>query len=45
MFDAIKAPKEVWVVPGLSHAGISGEQNAPYRARVEGFLLRYLKKG
>jgi uncharacterized protein len=45
MFDAIKAPKEVWIVPGLSHAGISSEQNAPYRARVEAFLLRHLKKG
>ncbi len=38
LFNAAGGPKEMWIVPGLGHAGMSDANTQAYRARVGAFF-------
>ena len=41
--DAAREPKEVWIAPGVHHAGAYGTDPDRYLDRVAGFLDRALR--
>ncbi len=46
VIQKVKGPKELWIVPGADHGGVSGPELAGYPEffrRVAGFFERYLK--
>ncbi len=42
LFTAAGGPKELWIVPGLGHAGMSDAATQAYRERVSTFFARTL---
>ena len=42
LFAAAAAPKQIWIVAGAQHQDFLAKDPAGYRARVVGFLRRYL---
>jgi dipeptidyl aminopeptidase/acylaminoacyl peptidase len=43
LFDATKSEKQLWIVPGLSHVGMSAASNDAYRAKVGAFFAQHLR--
>jgi dipeptidyl aminopeptidase/acylaminoacyl peptidase len=45
LFAAAGGTKELWIVPGLGHAGMSDAATQEYRVRLAAFFGQHLKKG